>query len=157
MKVSHWSRASWTTLFSVALGYPEEPRINDQFHYKRFYTDVQYVLPCENCRKHYRTLLKKLPINPYLRGGRRSLFMWVFKLHNMVNSDLGIAPMTVAQTMRKFFPEMTQQEAGMLGVEIDPVGANTADQRGGGSTVVPLVALVAAGVGGYYLWKKIKG
>lgn len=154
MKVSHWGKSHWTTHFSIALDFPETPGIGEQFHYKRYYTEIQYVTPCKTCRKHYRSILKKLPINPYLNS-RRSLVTWVLKIHNMINEDRGLAPLTEGQAMRKYFPNMTTAEARMLGVELDPAGS----QKGGGegNLVVPGVALIAAGIGGYFLWKKIRG
>jgi len=121
MQITHWSRAFWTALFATALGYPMDPKINDQFNYKRFYLDIQHILPCQKCRKHYRANLKKLPINPFLRGGRDSLFAWVLRMHNIINNDLGKPALSASQAMRKYFPEMSLIEAKELGQKISPL------------------------------------
>lgn len=154
-------------MFAIALGYPGSPRINDQFHYKRFYLDIQYILPCDKCRRHYRSHMKRLPINPFLRGGRKALFAWVLRIHNMVNIDLGKPALSASQAMRKYFPNMTLIEARALGQKIDPVLMNTGtnvsrgkEQGGGGSSdgMGGLGVGLGIGLGGmallYYFMKR---
>lgn len=162
MQVSHWSRAFWTSMFATALGYPGSPKINDQFNYKRFYLDIQYILPCEKCRRHYRKHLKQLPINPFLRGGRKALFAWVLRIHNMVSADLGKPALTASQAMRKYFPDMTLAEARAMGQKIDPVmikaqsgGDQSQSRSGAGYGIAGLgVGLGAAGLLYYFMMRR---
>ena len=148
-------------MFATALGYPGSPKINDQFHYKRFYLDIQYILPCDKCRRHYRVHMKRLPINPFLRGGRKALFAWVLRIHNMVNADLGKPTLSASQAMRKYFPNMTLIEARALGQKIDPALMNASrgkEQSGGGDGIGGMAVGLGIGLGGmallYYFMKR---
>lgn len=120
-------------MFATALGYPLDPKINDQHHYKRLFIDLMYTLPCGKCRRHYRNVFNRLPINPFLRGGRASLFSWVLRIHNMINTELGQPQLTASQALRKYFPDMTQIEAKTLGYNIDPISR----QSGGAPNLPP--------------------
>lgn len=105
MHPKHWGKHFWITLYSVALDYPLSPNINDQFHYKRFYMDLKYVLPCKKCRKGFIKNVAQLPIEPFLRGGRESLFTWVLRINNAVNQENGQALVTKQEIMSRYFSE----------------------------------------------------
>ena len=82
-----WGHSGWTFFFSVALNFPQNPDFNDIHNYKRFFTDVQYILPCHICCEHYVDHLQQVPIEPYLIN-THSLFNWLLKIHNLVNQCL---------------------------------------------------------------------
>jgi len=76
------------------MGYPETVS-NDTAgqeiaqKYKTFFESLEFVLPCEWCKMHYKDNLALLPITPYL-DGRRNLAMWVYKFHNLVNDETSV-------------------------------------------------------------------
>ena len=96
----------WTSLFSIALTYPEHPGLTDQHHYKRYFTELQYVLPCRKCKRHYSRIFRHYPINPFLREGRRGLFHWLVNVHNRINRDMGTPEMTEQQVLAKYLPDL---------------------------------------------------
>ena len=107
MDTKYWGKAFWTSMFSIALTYPRDPMINDQLHYRMYFTDLQYVLPCKVCKKNYNKKLREYPIEPALRVGRKGLFKWVLKMHNLVAKDLGKKTLDKNGVFDKFFPQMT--------------------------------------------------
>lgn len=148
MQKLHWSKAFWTTMFAVALNYPLEPLINDQYNYKRFYEDVQYILPCDRWKRMYRHALRRMPINPFLREGRKSLFYWVLKIHNIISDKRELPQLTKEDVFRVYFPTMH-------GLEVH-------EQLGGGngqSAVADTVALAVVGItgaaAGFYIFSKL--
>lgn len=96
---STWGNPGWFFLHSVAAGYPVDPdefdssRGNPSGHTRRVYTSffktVGGVLPCRFCRDSYDIFIKELPIDKYIHS-RKSLFEWLFKIHNKVNEKLGV-------------------------------------------------------------------
>lgn len=133
MDTRHWGRSFWTTLFATALEYPEKPDLQQQHHYKRFYEEIRYVLPCDTCKRSYRHKWHKVPINPFLRGGRQSLFSWVLKIYNLTNLEQINPTLTAAQVMLKHFPSMTATEANLYGQTV--ANAPNTSQLGGGNGV----------------------
>jgi hypothetical protein len=97
-----WGKAGWTFLFSVALDFPERPDFQEIHNYKRFFTYLQYVLPCEVCRLHYASHLREITIDPYLTS-RDNLFLWILKMHNLVNKQIGKSPIARSDVMRLYF------------------------------------------------------
>lgn len=86
-----WGKPGWTFLFKAVLAYPDKPNFQDGQNYKRFFTYLQYVLPCQDCCMHYASNLNIIPIEPYLTGGD-NLFLWLLKMHNLVQAQLGKMP-----------------------------------------------------------------
>ena len=100
---STWGNPGWFFLHSVTAGYPVDPDEFDSLqgntigHTRRVYTNffahTGDVLPCRFCRDSYKLFANDLPIEGYIHS-RRSLFEWLFKIHNKVNEKLGVAQET---------------------------------------------------------------
>ncbi len=97
-----WGKSGWVFLFSVALGFPEKPNFQQIDNYKNFFTYLQYVLPCEICRLHYTNHLNQIIIDPYMTG-RDNLFLWILKIHNLVNKENGKKSITKQDVMKIYF------------------------------------------------------
>ena len=79
-----WGPGGWLFLHSITLNYPENPTENDKMYHKNFFLNLQNVLPCPNCAKHYSLNLTKFPIEPALEN--KELFVkWLIDIHNEVN------------------------------------------------------------------------
>lgn len=88
-----WGPSLWKSMFIIATNYPITLQKNNKEHeslkrhYKAFYTNLKFMLPCKFCRESYTQFLKELPIDNYL-GGRRDMVMWVYKIKDKVNKKL---------------------------------------------------------------------
>lgn len=93
-----WGPLFWMTIHIVALGYPKKPTYGDKKAAKEFFESLQYLLPCSECRGHFRELLVKNPITPHL-DRRDDLFKYTVMLHNDVNKRLGKPQMTEVEAL----------------------------------------------------------
>ena len=88
MEPKVWGPGAWLFLHSITMNYPENPSETEKMYYKNFFLNLQNVLPCPSCAKHYSINLKKYPIDPALEN--RELFVkWLIDIHNEVNLMLG--------------------------------------------------------------------
>jgi hypothetical protein len=86
-----WGKHGWLLLHSTALCCDEKLKNNDENEdikkiIKKFYTSVQYILPCIYCRRSFSQYIKELPIDSYLNKGK--IFKWLYHIHNKVNKKL---------------------------------------------------------------------
>lgn len=91
----------WFVLHSVSFFYPESPTDTDMKIHKDFYESFVHVLPCDDCKKHYRVLLTKYPIDGHL-DSRDELSRWVVFVHNQVNKRLGKPEMAYDQVISHY-------------------------------------------------------
>lgn len=110
-----WGPVFWNTIHIVALGYPKNPTYGDKKAAKEFFESLQFLLPCSECRGHFKELLSKHPITPHL-DRRDDLFKYTVMLHNDVNKRLGKPHFTEVEALlyikrlaeRKSSPIITQ-------------------------------------------------
>jgi hypothetical protein len=81
-----WGPAMWFSLHSIAYAY--NPQI-DKGKYYDFFSNLGYILPCEECRVHYSQNLNKQELVIALENSE-NLFRWVYDLHNKVNKQTGV-------------------------------------------------------------------
>lgn len=79
-----WGPYAWYKFHTKALDYVCSCNKEEivYFYYQTFLTHIK----CDNCKNHYRYLLKNHPIeltDPY------QLFCWTVEIHNLVNFKLG--------------------------------------------------------------------
>ena len=79
-----WGPPAWIFLHTITLNYPNNPTIYDKQNYKKFFTNLNYILPCEWCSKNYNHHLQKYPIDNYLNT-KKNLIQWLINIHNEVN------------------------------------------------------------------------
>lgn len=84
----NWGPFAWMMLHSVALGYPDNPTIEDKLNYKMFYSNLKNILPCITCRINLKKHSEKINIDNYLTNSY-TLHEWVTKMHNMAASTYG--------------------------------------------------------------------
>ena len=96
-----WGPYFWFTLHTITLGYSDNPTYQDKRRYNDFFSSVQYILPCEKCREHYRTHLNNFPISISL-DNKESLVQWLFNLHNQVNISLNKEAMSYEAFKEKY-------------------------------------------------------
>ena len=76
-----WGNHFWMTMYSVALSFPNNPSDEIRKHTLDFFTSLQYLLPCDNCKSHYQKLFQEFPIN---LNSSKDLSNWVNFIHNKV-------------------------------------------------------------------------
>lgn len=98
MHPSVWGSHLWYILHIISFEYPEKPTEYDKRIYHDFYTSLKDVIPCVECRKHYRDHITKYPLTPHL-DTRDTLIKWVIQVHNFVNVSLGKPTYTIEQVL----------------------------------------------------------
>jgi hypothetical protein len=81
-----WGPGAWTFLHSLTLTYPKRPNYLDKQRYSQFFHNLQFVLPCPTCQKHYQLNVKE---NPIQLDSRDDLVAWLVNIHNEVNRKNG--------------------------------------------------------------------
>jgi hypothetical protein len=85
----------------MSFNYPLEPNNEDKESYKRFFINLQDVIPCSVCKKNYKRHLKEHPINNFLNN-RKDLVYWVIDMHNMVNGEIGKKILSYDVVIKKY-------------------------------------------------------
>lgn len=97
-----WGKSYWDMSHYLTMAYPENPTEDDKNNIKQYFTLLQNILPCENCRKHYKQNLADHPLTDDILSSRYKLITWLVDLHNEVNKKTGSQEMTVEQTIRYY-------------------------------------------------------
>jgi hypothetical protein len=79
-----WGPTIWMMIHFFAANLKNDKII----YYKEFIKTLMYVIPCEECRKHLRENLNKVPLYINNNTNNNSLFEWSCNLHNLVNKQL---------------------------------------------------------------------
>lgn len=106
----------WFTLHSVSFFYPENPTDTDMKIHKDFFESFVHVLPCDECKKHYRVLLTRYPIDGYLES-REQLSRWVVYIHNHVNKRLGKKEMSYDEVVNNYRNAYKFSQTPLLGTK----------------------------------------
>ena len=83
-----WGNFFWKTMHYITLSYPENPDENHKENVKLFFSSMQTLLPCENCRHHFTELLKTNPLTDNILQSKYNLINWLLNIHNNVNVRL---------------------------------------------------------------------
>lgn len=100
MNPRFWGPAFWLTLLNVALEYPDDPTVDQQVWYRRFYETLQFTLPCGKCQENYRRHFQQAPIHQHL-GNREQLVNWVIAQYNAVRTDQGKVPLSPVEAQKR--------------------------------------------------------
>lgn len=84
-----WGPPLWHTLHTISFNYPVKPTKDDKDNYYVFFKSIENILPCRYCRDNYKKNLKKLKFGRKDFKNRESLSIFVFKLHETINKNLG--------------------------------------------------------------------
>lgn len=76
-----WGPHFWFIMRCVANNYPTNPTHEDANHIKNFFTELQYILPCDICKYTYRQHVKRNPIENGLKS-REKLVDWVEEMYD---------------------------------------------------------------------------
>lgn len=88
MLTTVWGPGIWHFLHTMSFNYPIEPTIKDKRNYRNFVLNLKNVLPCGKCRINLSNNLKKHPITMNVMLNRDSFSMYIYTLHEVVNTML---------------------------------------------------------------------
>ena len=88
MNPSVWGPKLWFSLHTITLNYPKKPTYKDKKIYNNFFVSLQHIIPCSSCAQNFGKHLEKYPISENL-SCRKDLVLWLIKVHNAVNKQLG--------------------------------------------------------------------
>lgn len=94
---------TWNSMILIAMGYPERsPTQRQRCTYKKYFTIIGRVLPCNLCRTSYAKFIKQIPLTDDVLSCRKKLVFWIFKIHNLVNKKLNCKQLTKQQMEKKY-------------------------------------------------------
>lgn len=128
-----WGPPFWFVMHTVSINYPLRPTYAQRRTHYDFFYNIRNILPCEMCRQHYRTLLKRFPIEPFL-DNRDSLISWVVLIHNQVNVQLGKPTMTREMAMQQYNGAYERQSFCQLPEELAKNNSSNTDVVGSSTT-----------------------
>lgn len=102
MKPEVWGPHAWIFLHSVTFDYPDNPSTKVKEQYKSFFESLQYVLPCEMCRNHYRENLRRFPVTNNVLKSRKNLIEWLIDIHNNVNQSNHKPKLNYQEVVKKY-------------------------------------------------------
>lgn len=107
-----WGPLLWVFLHILGTNYPSDTQIRESSKetrtriksYKMFFKSLPGILPCKSCRNHLQENFKLLGFSDQVFANRQSLSRFVFKLHNLVNSQLKkpVPRANLLETRRKY-------------------------------------------------------
>ena len=113
MDTRFWGPDGWKLLHSIAYNYPSNPNNSIKQKYQSFFNSLPYVLPCVYCRNSLHNFFKELPIKRSLTNDK-SLFKWLYDIHNKVNDKLRIQCLNKKRNpslmqIRNFYKKYTEK------------------------------------------------
>ena len=85
-----WGPSTWIMLHLLTLSYPDNPTKNDMEIHKNFLLSLSDVLPCDDCRTHFKGHLKKCTLSHALKS-KNDYVKCVWKMHNDVAPEKAIS------------------------------------------------------------------
>jgi hypothetical protein len=85
-----WGPSTWIVLHLLSLSYPEKPTVTDIENHRNFLLSLSNVLPCKECRVHFKEHLQKCTLSNALKS-RDDYVKCVWNMHNEVDSSKQIS------------------------------------------------------------------
>merc|ERR1712098_204379 len=89
MLTSVWGPPLWHALHCISFNYPVKPTKQDKKKYKKFITQLKFILPCKYCRLNFKKNLRTLSLTDKALKNRNTFSRWMFNMHELVNKMLG--------------------------------------------------------------------
>ena len=89
MITSVWGPPMWHVLHTISFNYPVSPTEEQKKHYYKFYYNLKNILPCKYCRDNLANNFKKVPLTMDVFESRNTLSMYIYELHETINTMLG--------------------------------------------------------------------
>jgi len=89
MLTSVWGPSMWHTLHTISFNYPVIPTKEQKVKYYKYFMSLKDILPCKYCRENLKKNLKCVPLTMNTMKNRKTLSLWLYKLHETINKMLG--------------------------------------------------------------------
>jgi len=91
-------------LHSIAQNYPLKPTVDQKKEYLLFFKLTGSVLPCRYCRESYQQFIIQpdTRLNDAVMDSRKTLSMWLYKIHNKVNNKLNVMSPNFKEVWNKY-------------------------------------------------------
>ncbi len=99
MEKGFWGPSTWCTIHTAAASFRPENRLS----FKQFIYSLPYLLPCQYCRKHLYQNLRTIPLNDQSLVNNKTLFIWSYFLHDLVNKQLHKKPSPAYPVAEKYY------------------------------------------------------
>jgi hypothetical protein len=99
-----WGPIYWRMFHYMTLTYPINPTEENKNVVKTFFTEiVPNILPCPLCRNHFKENLKINPLTNDILEYKLKLVLWLSKMHNYVNKQLGKNEISIEDSLVMLF------------------------------------------------------
>jgi len=99
-----WGSKTWYVMRVFAIGLGPQPDLELQTEACNFFKSLAYLLPCEECRQHYRTLLQEYPVNNQVSSDKKCL-AWVELVQKKINEKIAEDEQKEKQAMTETYVE----------------------------------------------------
>ena len=83
-----WGPCAWHFLHIITFNYPNNPTIQQQKDYYKFFKILGKVLPWKWCRINYVKNTKNTKLSLKIFKNRKTLSQWLCNMHNLINDML---------------------------------------------------------------------
>ena len=94
-----WGPGLWNFLYSISFSY-NSSKPEEENNVKMFLHSLGEILPCEQCKQHYKEYLIKNPIN--LKDST-SLQQWINTLHNTIRKNNSQESVNIEEVKKKAY------------------------------------------------------
>jgi len=105
-----WGPHTWFFLDSIVLSLPNKLNNEQQNIYKNFFTSLQYVLPCQGCRNHYATNLKKFPLTDQILSNKENMIKWLLNIHNSIRIENKSIPISIKNFFEYYYKQYDEKQ-----------------------------------------------
>lgn len=99
----------WYVFHSIGFNYPLHPNKVSKKKYYDLVMNIPIFLPSERLGKDFSKLLDKFPVTPYL-DSRESFIKWTHFIHNRMNEELKLKPMSYNDFIIKYSKPAEKKE-----------------------------------------------
>jgi len=84
-----WGPPAWIFLHCITIGHSNCPTPDNKQNIKDFFENLHKILPCKNCKSHFKNYIGKNPLTEDILNSREKLFMWSVDVRNSINTKIG--------------------------------------------------------------------
>ena len=97
MNKNIWGPDVWKFIHTTTINLPVSPTSEEQEIVNNFIYSIGDLIPCEECKKHFKITIEKFPPNT---NSRELFFKWGVDIHNKVNERIGKKIINYAEAIK---------------------------------------------------------